>query len=253
MMVDGSAREDVTVPIAAETIEPCAADFRAVARADAGLFTHSINYPVAARLAVVAHRLHVRPTTLTLLNLVLGVGASAAVIALAQEVVSRRWLAVVLGVVAWLVWQLAYCFDCADGQLARVTGTATSAGGRLDVLCDVAVQVALVAAVIAAAAAARTGVPPWVFGVFAASWMVNLVTSVMAKEGTNVSLMASTSPAVRAVKLIRDYGFMLTVVAGALVIHASAMVWVMVLFAGVNGGFLLASIVQAARASVRGV
>ena len=255
MMVDGSAREDVTVPIAAPVTGsgPRASDFRAVARADAGIFTHSINYPVAVRLAVVAHRLRIRPTTLTLLNLLLGVGASAAVIALADVVASGRWVPVVLGVAAWLVWQFAYCLDCADGQLARVTATATPAGGRLDVLCDIAVQVALVAAVIAVAAATTTSMPPWVFGVFAASWMVNLVTSVMAKEGTNVSLMASTSPAVRVVKVVRDYGFMLTVVAGALVIQRSAIVWVMVFFVAVNCGFLLASIAQSARASARGV
>jgi len=215
------------------------------------MFTHAINYPVAARLAVLAHRWRIRPTTLTLLNLIMGVGASVAIIALAPELPSRRWLAGALGIGAWLVWQLAYCLDCADGQLARVTATSTPAGGRLDVLCDVAVQVALVAAVIAVAAT-HPDIPPWLFGVFAASWMVNLVTSVMAKEGTNVSLVASTSPAIRAVKLIRDYGFMLTVVAVALVIGAWAIVWVTVLFVVVNSGFLLASIVQAARASIRG-
>lgn len=231
---------------------PSAADFRAVARADGGLFTQVINYPVAARLCVLAYRTRIRPTVLTIANLGLGVGASLLVITAAGWVAAHPFGAVLVGLVAWLVWQVAYCLDCSDGQLARVTSATSPAGGRVDILCDIAVQVSVVAAVTAVATAARPGVPSWLVAVFAGVWMVNLVTSVMAKEGTNMSLITSGSLVVRLVKLIRDYGFMVTLIAAVIVVHPASMVWVMVVFSLVNAGFLVASIAQSGRASLRG-
>jgi phosphatidylglycerophosphate synthase len=242
----------VSLGASGASLAPSAADFRAMARADAGLFTQLVNYPVAARLCVPAYRLRVRPTVLTIANLVLGVGASVLVIVTAESVAAHSRTAVVVGVVAWLVWQVAYCFDCSDGQLARVASMSTAAGGRLDVLCDIAVQVSMVAAVAAVTTAARPGVPSWLVAAFAGSWMVNLVTSVMAKEGTNTSLITSGSLPVRLVKLIRDYGFMITVIAAAVAVRPAAMVWVMTFFAVVNCSFLLASIGQTSRAGLRG-
>ena len=58
-----------------------------------------------------------------------------------------------VGLLALLGWQFAYALDCADGQLARVTGQTSPAGARVDVLCDVAAQIALVAALAAVAEA----------------------------------------------------------------------------------------------------
>jgi phosphatidylglycerophosphate synthase len=147
---------------------------------------------------------------------------------------------------------VAYCIDCADGQLARVTSATSAAGGRLDILCDIAVQIWVVGAVASVATATRPGIPSWLVAVFAGTWMVNLVTSVMAKEGTNTSLITSGSLVVRLVKLVRDYGFMVTVVAGVIAVHPPSMVWVMALFCVINGGFLLASIGQSSRRSLRG-
>lgn len=222
---------------------PRAADLRALARADAGAFTQAVNYPVAARLGVLAHRRNARPVHLTVANLLLGLAASVGVIAWAAHPRAH----VVVGLLAGLIWQAAYCCDCADGQLARLTGTATPAGARLDILCDIAVQVSLVAAVVTVATAARPGVPPWFVAVFAGSWMVNLVTAGLAKEGANASLITSTSRAVRLLKLARDYGFMLTLITAVLTVRPAAMVGVMVFFSLVNCGFLLASIARSAR------
>lgn len=232
-------------------VAPGPADFRRVARADAGLFTRRVDYPIAAQVAAVAYRARVRPSALTLGNLVLGAGASISVMVLAPHVRSAEgWVG--LGVAGWVLWQVAYWCDCADGQLARVSGTSSAAGGRLDVLCDIAVQVALVAAVIEVSAAAGHGYPHWLAGVFAASWMVNMVTSVMAKDGANESLIASKSPAVSVVKLVRDYGFIVTAIAVVLAVRPSAMMWVMVVFSLVNVGFLAASIARAATVAWRG-
>ena len=60
-----------------------------------------------------------------------------------------------VGLLALVGWQVAYALDCADGQLARVTGRTSAAGARLDVLCDVAAQIALVTALAAVAVAHR--------------------------------------------------------------------------------------------------
>ena len=74
---------------------------------------------------------------------------------------------------------------------------------------------------------------------------------VMAKEGTNVSLVSSRSWPVQVAKMVRDYGFIVTVIAAALLIAPAAMVWVMAGFALVNVGFLFASIAQTGRAAWR--
>ena len=92
--------------------------------------------------------------------------------------------------------------------------------------------------------------PAWCGAAFAALWMTNLVTSVMAKEDSDVSLVKSTGLAVRLVKLVRDYGFVIVVIALALLLP-EAMALVMLLFGAVNALFLLASIAAASRATLR--
>jgi phosphatidylglycerophosphate synthase len=228
---------------------PAAARFRAQARSDAGLFTRLVNYPVAARWCVFAYRMRLRPTAFTLANLLLGGAGSVLVIAAAPTIAERQASGVAAAVLAWLMWQAAYCCDCADGQLARVTGTSTAAGARLDVLCDIAVQIMLVTATAVAAAAGQPGMPVWLPVAFAGTWMVNLVTSVMARHGTNTSLLVSVGWPVQVVKLTRDYGFVLTVIAGTLAVAPDRLVWLLAGFTLINGGFLAASIIQSTRAA----
>ena len=84
-----------------------------------------------------------------------GLVVSAAVVAAAHPVAAERVPAWPVGLLALVGWQLAYALDCADGQLARVTGQTSPAGARVDVLCDVAAQIALVTAL--AATASRPG------------------------------------------------------------------------------------------------
>jgi phosphatidylglycerophosphate synthase len=231
---------------------PAPAQFRAQARADAGLFTRRMNYPVAARWCVFAYRMRLRPTAFTLANLLLGSAGSVLVIGTASTIAEGRAPGVAAAALAWLMWQAAYCCDCADGQLARVTGTSTAAGARLDVLCDIGVQIMLVTATAVAAAAGQPGLPVWLPVAFASTWMVNLVTSVMARHGTNTSLLASVGWPVQAVKLTRDYGFVLTVIAGTLAVAPDRMMWLLAGFTLINGGFLAASIIQSTRAASTG-
>jgi phosphatidylglycerophosphate synthase len=231
--------------------EPTAADFLAVNRGG-GLFTETFDQRLGAVFALAAYRLGLPPTALTAANLVLGVATSVAVVLTAGPVAAGHLPAWLVGVLAFLVWHVAYALDCADGQLARVAGSGSAAGARVDVLVDVAVQISLVAAVASVAMAQQWGTPAtWLVAVFAASWMVNLVTSVMAKEGTNESLVASSSLPVRVVKLVRDYGAMLFLICLVLAVWPAGMIWVMVLFSLVNCLFLVASIAAAGRASLR--
>jgi hypothetical protein len=121
------------------------------------------------------------------------------------------------------------------------------AGARIDILCDVASQIALVTALVAVAQP-----PYWLGALFAGTWMVNLVTSVLATSDKAQSMVTSRSPLVRLVKLVRDYGAVVLVAGLVLVIAPDWTQWFIVAFTVVNGGFLLASIAFTARTALRG-
>jgi phosphatidylglycerophosphate synthase len=228
---------------------PTADDFRARHRGG-GLFTETINQRIGSYLCVFAYQRGLAPTVLTLANLVIGLGTSIAVVALATPMRQHEVPSAVVGLGALVLWQLAYSLDCADGQLARVTGRSSAAGARVDILSDVALQISLVAAV-SAVAARYHHIPVWLVAVFTGTWMVNLVTSVLAQTGAGQSLVASRALAVRVAKLVRDYGAVVTVLALGIAFVPSWTVWLMVAFTVVNGGMLAASIAASARASLR--
>jgi phosphatidylglycerophosphate synthase len=238
----------VTTP--ARPARHTAADFLARNRGG-GLFTETVNQRIAAHLSVAAERLGLPPTALTLANFVLGLAAAVLVVVAAPAMAEGRVPAPAVGLGALVLWQLAYSLDCADGQLARVTGQASPAGARLDILCDVALQIALVAAVAMVAHAYQPHTPTWLVAVFAGTWMINLVTSALQQGAAAASLVTSRSTAVRVIKLVRDYGAVVTVIGLILALAPVWTVWLMVAFALVNGGFLLVSIVASARASLR--
>jgi phosphatidylglycerophosphate synthase len=226
-----------------------AADFLA-RRKSSGLFTDEVNQRIGAHLCVAAERLGLPPTALTLANFVLGLAGSALVIVFAPAMADGAVPAVVVGLAALVLWQLAYSLDCADGQLARVTGQASPAGARLDILCDVALQISLVASVAAVAHAYDNEIPTWLVATFAGTWMVNLVTSALQQGEAAASLVTSRSALVRLIKLVRDYGAVVTVIGLVLALLPAWTEWLMVAFMVVNGGFLLVSIAASARASL---
>ncbi|ASW57229.1 CDP-alcohol phosphatidyltransferase family protein [Plantactinospora sp. KBS50] len=230
--------------------EPAVRDFYRTNRGG-GLFSEAVSQWGGALLARTGQRLGLPPTALTLVNLVLGLATSVTVAGLAPRVAGGHLPAWPVGLLALVGWQLAYAFDCADGQLARVTGQGSAAGARLDVLCDVAAQIALVAALSAVAVAQRPGVPAWLVAAFAGTWMVNLVTSVMQAGPNAASMVASRSLPVRAVKLVRDYGAVIFLAGLVLTLVPAWTVWLVTAFTVVNAGFLLASIAFSARAALR--
>jgi len=223
--------------------EPVVATFLAQHRGG-GLYSEHVSQRAGAVLALASYRLRLSPSTVTLAGVVVGVGSSAALV---------RWSsasALVVGLLVALGWQFAYALDCADGQLARVTGRTSPAGARLDILCDVAVQISVVAGLTAVAAARTPSTPAWLYAVFAGTWMVNLVTSVLAHGSVAASLVRSRSALVRVVKLARDYGAVIAVCGLVVAFVPAWTVWLLTVMSIVNGLFLLASIVQAARSAL---
>jgi phosphatidylglycerophosphate synthase len=216
-----------------------------------GLFSEAVSQRLGSRVALFAHKRRLAPTVLTVANLGLGCLVSAAVVAAAEPVAAGRVWAWPVGLLALIGWQLAYALDCADGQLARVTGQSSPAGGRVDVLCDVAAQIALVAALAATAAAQIPATPAWLLAAFAGTWMVNLVTSVMQSGPQGASMVNSSSLPVRVVKLVRDYGAVITAAGIVLTVAPQWTIWVIGAFTLINGGFLGASIAFAGRESLR--
>ena len=229
---------------------PTAADYYAVNRGG-GLFSEAVSQRIGARIAVFAHKHGLAPTVLTVLNLGVGALVSFVAIAAAGPVADGEVWAWPIGLLALVGWQIAYAFDCADGQLARVTHRTSAAGGRLDVLCDVAVQISLVAALAATAEAQVPDTPAWLLAAFAGTWMVNLVTSVMQSGPQASSMVTSKSLPVRVVKLIRDYGAVIAVAGAVLTVAPQWTVWLIAAFTLINGGFLGASIAFAGRESLR--
>jgi phosphatidylglycerophosphate synthase len=216
-----------------------------------GLFSEAVSQRLGAHVAAAAYRRNLAPTTLTVANLGLGCAVSAVVVALAGPVADGGVPAWAVGLLALLGWQAAYALDCADGMLARVSGRTSAAGARVDVLCDVAVQIALVAALAATASAQEPSIPAWLVAAFAGTWMVNLVTSVMQSGPNAASMVTSRSLPVRVVKLIRDYGAVITLAGVVLTVAPQWIVWVVAFFTLVNGGFLAASIAFAGRSALR--
>jgi hypothetical protein len=92
--------------------------------------------------------------------------------------------------------------------------------------------------------------PLWLGALFAGSWLVNVVTSVLATAEAP-SLIASRSWPTRIVKLVRDYGALVLAAGFVVVFLPSSLVWYVASLAAINSIFLLASIVQAARRALR--
>jgi phosphatidylglycerophosphate synthase len=102
------------------------------------LWNRFVARPLAALVLVPLATTRVTPNQVTLGTLVVFV-AAAVVMA-----VDRRWSGLLVGVA---LLELAYVFDCVDGQLARLRGTSSAIGAHLDFLMDELKAFLLVASV----------------------------------------------------------------------------------------------------------
>jgi phosphatidylserine synthase len=101
------------------------------------LFNLYVMRPIAALVVAVAAKTPVTPNQLTLLNLFVFVVA-AGMLPLLPTFQG--------GVLAIAVLEVSYCFDCADGMLARYRQTASKAGHLFDFFTDELKAVLLVSA-----------------------------------------------------------------------------------------------------------
>jgi phosphatidylserine synthase len=101
------------------------------------LFNVYVMRPLAAVVVAALAPTRVTPNQLTLLNLVVFI------IAAAMLVVLPSWRG---GLEAVLVLELSYCFDCADGMLARFKKLASKTGHLFDFFTDEMKALLLVAA-----------------------------------------------------------------------------------------------------------
>lgn len=101
-------------------------------------WTEVLTRPFAALLLVVLERTPITPNQVTFLSIFTAI-AGAAVL-----VLWPGWMGLVVGA---LILQAAYVLDCADGQLARLTGIASPVGHLLDFLMDEIKAFVVIAAV----------------------------------------------------------------------------------------------------------
>jgi phosphatidylglycerophosphate synthase len=101
------------------------------------LFNVYVMRPVAALFVAVVAPTRVTPNQVTLLNLALFVVAAAMLVAF------PTWRG---GIAGLAVLELSYCFDCADGMLARYKKLASKAGHLFDFFTDELKAVLLVGA-----------------------------------------------------------------------------------------------------------
>ena len=207
-------------------------------RGGGGLFTVRVNDPLGSWVAAVAIRFGVHPTVVTLTDLTLALIASAVVITQADHL-HAGWLP---GLLALVLWQLSYVLDCADGQVARATGKASSFGARVDVLVDFFVHVAVICA-LATVLTQRAHLPVALLVGCAILWPLNLFIGALARsDGNTGHSFSRRGGVIGVIKLARDTGFVLFVVGIWLLINPQSIVIPVAAVGAVNALFLLASI-----------
>ena len=217
-------------------------------RGDGDLFTRLVNDRLGWSVAAVGIRLGIHPTVITLGNLSLAMIGSIAVITHAGQ--AHSWWAP--GLIAFIAWQLAYVLDCADGQVARATGKKSEFGARVDILADFSVQSSIICSLVSVITHTSDG-SMILLALFATTWPVNLITWVLTRADGNVehSLVRTKSGVISVVKLARDYGFVVLVFSGWVVVAPQSLIIPVIAFTCVNVVFLAASIAREAWLSMR--
>ena len=188
------------------------------ARGGGYLYSRTVSDRLGTVVAAIGMRLGVHPTYLTLVNLVLGIGGSVAVLAGRSP---DRTALLIAGVV---LWQTAYIFDCADGQLARATGKTSAYGASVDIFVDAAVAVSVVVAV-SSIILSRQEIPGLLVVLFASARFLDYVTVLLARGDDQVShsFVARRSALVDVAKLLRDYPFVILVLGTWLLVSPSTL------------------------------
>lgn len=233
MAVSGSAQRDLRRESLGNLYRLAAAH-----RGGGYLFTTRVSYPLGSWFAAIAIRLGIHPTVVTLANLGLAVVASTVVIAQADQL-HAGW---VPGLVALLLWQLAYILDCADGQVARATGKTSSFGARVDVLADFLVY-ALVISALMTVLVQRVDAPAALVAFGSTLWPLSILVYLLVRsDGNKGHSFTQREGVIALIKLVGDNGFILLVLGLWLFVHPQSAVIPVAAICAVNAFFLIASI-----------
>lgn len=208
-----------------------------------GLYTRSISQWIGALIASWSANRGFHPSILTLTNLVIGLLSSVA-----STFAGTNSLPL-LGLVALIGWQVAYAFDCADGQVARAAGRGSHLGARLDVLCDFAIH-SSIAIAVASIIIEQSGSGGALVGAYASLITTGLVLNVVGKQYTGVHILSQRSIVADAARLLIDYGFMVLVLALTVTIRPNVLLWVASAYIILNGAHLVGSIILTSRSSL---
>jgi phosphatidylglycerophosphate synthase len=196
-------------------------------------WTLRVSQVLASHLAWRAGRSGFSPNMLSLANAVCGISTSAVVIALYPKSQLAAGIAALLG------WQLAYCLDCADGQLARSANRTSSLGALLDIGCDYVVQIGVVVALVSIAdhsVSSNMAAPAAV--VIAGGWLIALF---FASVGPSIERSVGYE-VVRhrlvLVKQVRDYGLQVCAFPVLMIFGGVAVAVGLAVVAAANFGFL---------------
>src|SRR6185437_15179327 len=85
-----------------------------------------------------------------------------------------------------VLWQTAYIFDCADGQLARATGKTSAYGASVDIFVDAAVRISVIVAV-SSVILSRQEIPSLLVVLFASALFLDTVTCLLARGDDQAS------------------------------------------------------------------
>jgi phosphatidylglycerophosphate synthase len=177
-------------------------------------WTWQISQLLGAVVARGAARRGLTPNQLSLTNVVLSwLGAG-----IAMGAAPHRRVAVVA---VLLLWQLAYAFDCADGQLARAGSIRNPYGALVDVLCDFFAQLAVLAAVVESIEGHRA--VPWYIALGMAAWFGPFLYASVSDARHFHLVSRERSALVRAVLGLQDYGLQVFVLAIALFVSVPAL------------------------------
>lgn len=213
-----------------------------------GLATRVLSNNIGLGIAVLAMRLRIHPSILSLGNCGFAGLGSAPLLLSSGQPTAWSWLAM-------LCWPLAYAFDCADGQVARATGLKSEAGARVDVLADYLSQLLVAAAIAGVIVVHRADVPVAVVGFMCGLWLVGtFIATVRRPDAANMatghSLLWSGWYS-DLIKLTVDTGFT-TLLFGVWIVAApTTVVWPALVLTMLHAVFLVASITREVRLSLR--
>lgn len=179
-------------------------------------WTLRVDQTVGAYLARAGIRVGLHPNQVTLLMIVVGIVTSA------LTMVAYDWNRVASGIIGWTGWNLAYCLDCADGQIARATGMASPRGALLDLLCDFVLHVLVVMAGVYVVSASMQWDVTLISVAITAAWLVAPYYKGVLELLPQGMKSTGASPLYKAFRHTRDFGLYVFILPLAIVFGSLA-------------------------------